>query len=342
MVVKKNILIILGFILLLGFNIYLVLTVNKLNHNLNNIELYITNTKSNSPYRLNLTSKYGDNQAYHPKVVSFAKKWHGYKYYMVFSPYPYANNKYENPHIKVSNDLINWEEPIKNLNPLDEVKDNDKGKKYNSDPHLVYNSDTDKLECFWRYVDEKANIVKIYRRTSSDGKNWSKKEIIFESKRDKCDWISPAIIYENNIYKIWYMYKNKVNYIETVDFKNYSEPKIINIEYEDSVKTWHLDVIHTDKGYEMLLVAFSDWNHRAFMNLYYTYSIDNEKYDIAKTILRPTTGTNYWDNSGLYRSSFIYENNKYYVFYSGQGTNNAKGIGLMSGKDIFNLKTVNY
>ena len=339
---KKYLIIILGFICLLGLNIYLIISINKINYNLNNIELYITNNKSNSSYRLKLTSSYGDNQAYHPKVLSFPKKWNGYKYWITYSPYPYANSDKENPHIKVSNDLVNWEEPINNLNPLDEVKNPENGLRYNSDPHLVYNDNTKELECWWRYVDAKENSITIYRRKTKDGKKWTKKEEIYTSKRDKNDWISPVIIYEDGIYKIWYVYKTKVNYIESKNLKEFTEPRIIDIEYEDSVKTWHLDIIHTDKGYEMIMVAFSDWKHRAFMDLYYTYSVDNINYETAKTILKPTTGTNYWDNSGLYRSSFIYEDNKYYVFYSGQGTNNAKGIGLMSGKDIFNLKTVNY
>lgn len=337
---KKYLIIIIG-LLVLTLNIYLTISITKINHNLNNIEAYITNTNSNSPKRLNLLSSYGDNQAYHPKVISFDKKWNGYKYWITYSPYPYAKSKYENPHIRVSNDLINWEE-IGNINPLDEVKNTDNGIRYNSDPHLVYNNNTNELECWWRYVDSKENIIKIYRRKTKNGTKWTKKEEIYTSKRDKNDWISPAIIYEDNLYKIWYVYKNKVHYIESSNLKDFTDDRIINIDYEDSVKSWHLDVIHTDKGYEMILVAFSDWNHRALMNLYYTYSIDNTNYDIAKVILKPTTGTNYWDNSGLYRSSFIYENNKYYVFYSGQGTNNAKGIGLMSGKDIFNLKSVNY
>ncbi len=337
---KKIIIIILGCILLL-INIYLVVSIEKMNHNLKNIEAYITNTNSNSPKRLDLYSSYGDNQAYHPKVLSFDKKWNGYKYWITYSPYPYANSKYENPHIRVSNDLINWEE-IGKINPLDEVKNSDNGVRYNSDPHLVYNDNTKELECFWRYVDSKENIIKIYRRKTKDGLNWTKKELIYTSKRDKNDWISPAIIYEDGLYKIWYVFKTQVHYIESSDLKEFTDDRIINIEYEDSVKSWHLDVIHTDKGYEMLLVAFSDWKHRALMNLYYTYSVDNINYDMASVILKPTTGTNYWDNSGLYRSSFIYENHKYYVFYSGQGTNNAKGIGLMTGNDIFNLKAVNY
>lgn len=339
---KKNFMFILAFIIIISINVYLIIRINIINHNLNNIENYITNTNSNAPVRLNLISSYGDNQAFHPKVITFNKKWHGYKYYMVFSPYPYANSKYENPHIKGSNDLINWEDLDKKVNPLDEVSNYDKGIRYNSDPHLLYNNVNDEIECFWRYVDTKDNIIKIYRRKSKDGIHWTKKEEVFKSKRDKVDWLSPAIIFEDNIYKIWYVYKNKVWYVESSDLKEYSSAKEIKIDYEDGVNTWHLDVIHTNKGYEMILVAFSDWNHRSLMNLYYTYSIDNEKYEIARVILKPTTGTNYWDNKGLYRSSLIYENNKYYVFYSGIGTNNARGVGLMTGKDIYSLKAVNY
>lgn len=78
------------------------------------------------------------------------------------------------------------------------------------------------------------------------------------------------------------------------------------------------------------------------MNLYYTKSEDNKNYDVAKTILKPTTGTNNWDNNGLYRSSIVYEDGLYKIYYSGQGTNNAKGIGLVEGSSIFNLKTVKY
>lgn len=338
----KKCVVILFCLIILVLNIYSIISIKKINDNLINIEKYITNNNSNSPTRLKLISKYGDNQAYHPKVLNFKEKWNGYKYWIAYSPYPYANSKYENPHIRVSNDLINWEELSPNINPLDEVKNTENGIRYNSDPHLVYNSDTNELECWWRYVDSKEYIIKIYRRKTKDGINWTLKEEIFTSKRDKVDWISPAIIYEDGIYKIWYVYNTKVNYIESEDLKEFTEPRVINIDYEDGVKTWHIDVIHTKKGYEMITVAFSDWRHRSVMNLYYTYSLDNIKYENAKVILKPTTGTNYWDNSGLYRSSMIYENDKYYVFYSGQGTNNAKGIGLMSGKDIFNLKTVNY
>lgn len=315
----------------------------NLSNRVNKVLQVVEGETINAPKRLYLKGVYGDNQSYHPKVLSFEENWNGYKYWMSFTPYPYSQSDKENPHVVVSNDRINWKTKKDFSNPLDEVEDTANGKRYNSDSHLVYNQDTNQLECWWRYVDDVDNKVVIYRKTTKDGIIWSDKEEIFVSNnRKKTDYISPAIIYEEGIYKIWYVNKNRVMYIESADLKTWSKAKDMEIIYEDSVLSWHLDVIHTEKGYEMILVAYSDWNHRMYMNLYYTKSIDNEKWEKAEVIMKPTTGTNYWDNSGLYRSSFIYENGKYYVFYSGQGTDKAKGIGLMEGTDIFHLTAVDY
>lgn len=326
--------------------IVFMLTISLQVYNLNKKITYVyKNTEyvetTNSPKRLNLESVYGDRQSYHPKVISFEKKWNGYKYWMSYTPYPYADSSKENPHVVASNDGVHFEYPSK-TKVLDEVVDTAKGKRYNSDSHLVYNTDTNELECWWRYVDDVSGDVTLYRRVTTDGINWSSKEAVITANRKKQDYLSPAIIYEDNIYKIWFVRKNRVMYTESSDLKNFSKPIDLNIEYEDSVLSWHLDVIHTNKGYEMILVAYSDWEHRMYMNLYYTKSVDNKNYDIAKVILKPTTGTNNWDNSGLYRSSFIYEDGLYKVYYSGQGTNKAKGIGLVSGSSIYDLKTVKY
>ena len=86
----------------------------------------------------------------------------------------------------------------------------------------------------------------------------------------------------------------------------------------------------------MIVVAFVDWNDRNSMNLYYFNSKDNMKWNDGITILRPSVKS--WDNRGIYRSSFIYENDTYYLFYSGISTNFERGIGLTSGNDISNLK----
>ena len=47
---------------------------------------------NNSKYQLNIISEYGDNEAYHPKVLSFENDWNGYKYWMSYTPYPQGDD----------------------------------------------------------------------------------------------------------------------------------------------------------------------------------------------------------------------------------------------------------
>ena len=296
----------------------------------------------NAAYKLDLESAYGDNQGTHTKVLYFENGWNGYKYWMTFSPYPKSDDSKENPHIKVSNDMINWSEPEGFRNPLEDTpKDYEHMVIYYSDPHLVYNYDKDILECYFRRVDDSIDEMILYRMTTKDGVNWTPKEEIIKTKRSVHDYVSPAIIYEDHMYKVWYVNKNNtVTYEESTDGYNYTNSRVIKLNYKPNTqKTWHLDVIHTDKGYEMITVAFESWNDRMHMNLYYFNSEDNVNWTTGRAILKPSSIS--WDNGGFYRSSFIKINDTYYVFYSALSQENIRGIGLSYGNDIFNLKGSN-
>ena len=303
----------------------------------------------NSKYKMPIVTPYGDIEAYHPKVLYFNKEWNGYKYWMSYTPYPKGDDSKENPCIAVSNNLITWKSPTEKNEPLDVPYQNIDMVTYNSDSHIVYNYDLDRIECYWRLVDDTKDQAILYRMYTKDGRNWSPKEIsaISYEREKKLDYVSPAIIYENHIYKMWYVNKNNtVTYEESKDGLNWTNHTVVPIKYEDSKqKTWHLDVIKTEKGYEMITVAFDKWDNHNNMDLYYTYSKNETKGWIpAKSILSPTKGTTYWDNRGIYRSSFIYIDGIYYVYYSGTSKDLHHGIGLMYGKDIFNLKgnSINY
>lgn len=296
----------------------------------------------NAAYKLDLESAYGDNQGTHTKVLYFENGWNGYKYWMTYSPYPKSDDSKENPHIKVSNDKINWTEPEGFKNPLeDRPSDYENMVIYYSDPHLVYNSDTDTLECYFRRVDDKIDQMILYRMTTKDGVNWTPKEEILKTKRSVHDYVSPAIIYEDHMYKVWYVNKNNtVTYEESKDGYNYTNSRVIPLKYKPSTqKTWHLDVIHTEEGYEMITVAFETWNDRMHMNIYYFFSKDNENWTTGQAILKPSSIS--WDNGGMYRSSLLKIDGTYYLYYSALSQENIRGIGLSYGNDIFNLKGSN-
>ena len=72
-------------------------------------------------------------------------------------------------------------------------------------------------------------------------------------------------------------------------------------------------------------------------------STDGNETDFVgtKVVLKPETRMNKWDNSGIYRSSFIYENGKYYVFFGIQSKRKHRDTGLLEGKDLFNLNSIN-
>ena len=74
------------------------------------------------------------------------------------------------------------------------------------------------------------------------------------------------------------------------------------------------------------------------MPLFYTSSSDNLTWSVPIKILEPSSNPDDWDSEGLYRSSLIYMNNKYYLFYSGHNVKKDCGIGLMTGTNINELK----
>lgn len=337
------------FIVLCITNLFIIRNQHQKIKKLNNEIKHFTNLKEehllqtckdkNALKKLNIIDSYGDNEAYHPKVIYFKDSFNGYKYWMVYSPYPKGDDEKENPHIAVSNDMINWKEPKGFTNPLEGTPEEYiKNKVYNSDPHILYNDDTSQLEVWWRYVDNRDYSVIIYRKVSNDGINWSDKEIVIKENRKSQDYLSPSIIYENGTYKLWYVSgRRKFEYIESKDLKEWTNPIKMNLNYSNKeLSSWHLDVIHSDRGYEMVISA-SIKDERNRMNLYYSYSKDNNNWTDPKVILTPSIATNNWDNKGIYRSSILKIDKEYYVFYSGISINDERGIGLIKGKNITEL-----
>lgn len=84
----------------------------------------------NAPNKLSIIGPYGDDEAYHPKVLYFENGWNGYTYWLSYTPYPHADDTKEDPCIACSNDLETWVVPPGLINPLSR-RDNDRG--YNSD-----------------------------------------------------------------------------------------------------------------------------------------------------------------------------------------------------------------
>lgn len=305
----------------------------------------------NSKERLYLPTAYGNNDLIHPSVVYVPDEIGGFKYWLAGTPYYKGDARMENPHIYASNDGVSWEEPTGLTNPIDEKPGAPADKDhYNSDTHLIFNPEKNRLECFYRESNKQSSPqASIKMRYSTDGVSWSEEANIFDHKIV----LSPAIVLENGTYKMWFVdIDYSVKYTESVGgLTSWSEPKLVNTPYkEKGIYSWHLDVQKNENGtYGMLISSFKHKGDkrpnfkqsgvdRQTMHLYYAESSDGLDYPVFEDVLSPTTNTNSWDNRGLYRSCYINKDGQYIVYYSGIQTEGGRGLGVSYGDSMTQLK----
>jgi len=127
---------------------------------------------------LKLSTYDGSGQVTEPSVVTLDSPWHGFKYWMAFSPYPNGDESKENPSIAASNDGITWEVPRGLTNPLEIPTSG-----YFADASLFYDSQSDQLWVYYIQVSGARNSLKVLRRVSSDGVHWLNKSELFQFGR---------------------------------------------------------------------------------------------------------------------------------------------------------------
>ena len=273
---------------------------------------------ANAPQKLNIpTHESGQDQPIHPKVLYFPEGFGGHKFWMAYTPYPYGSDAEENPCIACSDDMVTWATPSGVTNPLDVGT----ASNYMSDTHLVYNPDTALLEIWYRRVLNGKEV--IYRRTSANGSDWNEREEMFRTPDTGysgiTNFLSPVIMYEDGIYKIWVGTGNPSGYLtyyESADGTNWELKATTNLE------GWHFDIIHTDFGYEAFI---SDTQPGASVS--YSKSTDGITW-AEKTQLLTAGASGNWDASRLYRTSAVKINGFYYLYYTGVAADGAWGIGL--------------
>lgn len=287
---------------------------------------------SNAKTPLIVPTYEGSNQTVHPKVEYFPSGWNGYKYWLAHTPYPSSTERLENPSISVSNDGVKWFDPPGMINPLDAptASETAAGGHY-SDTHFVFKDNV--LECWYRY--NTSVIDQIWRRTSANGTTWSARELMHEFTGAKRTF-SPAIIWDENKYKMWYVDENfTVIYKESADGMAWNAAQPVSITYENGdFRAWHLDVIRDGSNYELLL--------NAGLPEYPAYSLDRKELlfgvstsptqFVLRSIMKPTDRkSGRWDNEMLYRACLVKIDGGYQVFYSARSQDNKWHIGLAYG-----------
>ena len=262
----------------------------------------------------------GGNQPIHVKVIELDAPLNGYKYWMAYTPYPYAVDGYENPSVACSKDLIKWETPKGLNNPIDTPHTEEKDK-YHSDTHILFNKDTAKLEVWYRTVC--GNGVRIYRKTSSDGIIWSNRELLKNYPTERiinAGCVCPVVIYENGKYNIWIFDINNTEGLgasiikyETSDATNWGTPTKCN----GITNVWHFDIVKHNGEY----ICYTDIRSKS---QYLFTSADGLEWGNKITIMQDDEKK----YGNFYRSSLLFTNNKWYFFYCFKNTDSSWGMSL--------------
>lgn len=127
--------------------------------------------------QVNLPTYDGSGQVVHPSVIKLSSPKNGHTWWMAMTPYPNAQERYENPSVLCSTDGQTWRVPPGMSNPIDNQTGNPAP--HNSDAHICVGP-SGELVVSWRMVDRPSgNRNRFFWRTSSDGINWSpKREIL--------------------------------------------------------------------------------------------------------------------------------------------------------------------
>lgn len=277
----------------------------------------------------------GDMQVAHPKVLYFPNRLFGHKYWMAYTPYPNANAYYENPCIAYSDDGYRF----MNIdgNPIDEPT-TDRTKTYYSDTHLVYRSDTGVLECWYRLANENDMTETFYRMTTTDGFNWGDKRLLktINSGNSISKFLSPAVIWEDGIYKIWTVNysDNHIEYWEAnADVSTFKWKKNITMTFSSDGEThriWHIDVEKIDGVY--VLVAMTRQSGTRHWPLYISTSADNETWETPWLAIK-YGDTDKWD-SRIYRSCIVEVDGVYRIYYSAYDTSNKYHTAISESSDL--------
>lgn len=279
----------------------------------------------------------GCNQVTHPAIIAFSKPWNGYKYYMSYTTYPYANGSEENPCLAVSEDKINWVKPSGLINPIatceetecDELKDS----------HLVYRSDLNRLE-MW-YMGRICSSMKdqkplyLFRKISYDGINWGNYEIMFQLP---FVLVSPTIIWFHDKYIIWFIKNNSDgNYLlstTSYDGKEWTEFRNCKIPQIKPGMMWHGSISFIDEHFTFVFVG----NKKPFnQHIYICTSNDGYLFSAPISIVKNNAG---WRN--IYRPFLLKDNNIYYLYYGIIRLDNRWLIGLSIGQTPYEFIGFNY
>ena len=261
----------------------------------------------------------GSGSTVHPGVYDFGsgRKWHGWRFWMVHTPFYMANDNLENPCILVSNDARTWVEPAGIANPIYPEPPNGR---FNSDPDLEYDPRTDELVLIYREQQNDASHDTFYAR-SHDGITWPARATRLDWTRpgtfDYDQLLSPSII--RRAEGDWWLFAIRKGPSTLVRYRA-AGPEgpwgTLTTCTGFASNPWHLDIIWDGSKF----LAIVDCLRGANDGLKLGTSTDGHAWAFNNTpVIVPRPGT--WDEAQTYRATHTpHENGTHMrVWYSASG-----------------------
>lgn len=256
--------------------------------------------------RLDLPTYDGSDQVVHPDVLVEPDR-----FIMAMTPYPYSNDRFENPSIVVGSDGITFAplgpEPIVPPPPHD----------HNDDPDLRRDPRTGEYELLYLETErpERETVVAL---DSPDLIGWTRRDALVDDLTVPDPFIvSPAAIDVGGETHMFFV-NAAGNQLETLatgdgtwDLRT-ATPVAIDT---GAMHPWHVDVIPAGSAFALLISGFTDsFEHQ---NLYLATSTDLASWTLAPAPLLdaadPALGV-----ESLYRSTGVISGDRLVVWYSMQ------------------------
>ncbi|MEO5376756.1 MAG: hypothetical protein H7832_03070 [Magnetococcus sp. DMHC-6] len=267
-----------------------------------------------SPTPLDIPTYDGSNQATHPDVVCFANPWHGFRYWMVMTPYPFLDETLENPSVLVSNDGISWQVPVGGMNPL--VATPEKG--FHADPDMIYHPQTDGLWIYYLHT-LRGEVQYLKRICSQDGLVWTPPETILTLPYQKIR--SPAlVVVPGGGLCMWSVNVTDGAVLEMRDSSNgveWSSPQEVQF-CQPGYMPSHLDVVWDSVESKYGMVAQCIRPQGGPNLLFWAESGDGVAWRTGRCPLLGVGKAPDWAKQTLYRSTFVWEKKHVRLWYSGR------------------------
>lgn len=292
------------------------------------------------PVLLNLETSDGSGQAIHPDVIHVQEGFglKGWTYWMVCTPYPFAQSRVENPEIFASYDGITWTVPEGVRNPI--VPSPGGVCDHNSDPDMIFHEN--KLWLFYRQTlqgngQKKPAENSVYLMKSKDSVEWSSTKRILSEKAG-AQLLSPAVIHDGSYFLMWTieMHNGALKLVlrKSSDAENWSSPEPCQIiGLDEGRHPWHIDVIRDASRLSAILVSYLGPGHSGGRGsrVHYAYSEDNGRTWFASGFLLDQVYE--FESQLQYRGSLQLldeERQVYGLWYSGASFADVFSIGFVS------------